>query len=401
MAPAPEGNPLWGPDWPQVRALWPLDPTVAHLNHGSFGAPPIPVLAEQERWRREMDSNPIGFFVRTLPDALESARLAAAAFVRADPEGFLLVPNATHAVNTVLASIEIGPGDEVMLTDHAYGAVRLAAERWCSRAGASVVIQPVPLPAGGHDELVESVMAGVTDRTRLAIIDQIASPTALVFPAERLVGTLRERGVLSLIDGAHAVGMLDLDLAALDADFWAGNFHKWCCSPRGSAGLFVRGEHRERVTPLITSWHSPEGLVPAFSWTGTADYTPYLAVPAALEFMAKLGWERVRKHNRELAAYGSDIVREATGTPRVVEHAEGLFEAMTLVAMPPGLPMTKESGEALAKRIAQELRAEVAIFPWQKYGFIRLSAQAYNSPADYERLAEGLQGVLELGGRVP
>jgi len=377
-----------------VRGLWPLDRTVAHLNHGSFGAPPIPVLAEQERWRREMDSNPIGFFVRVLPDALESARVAAAAFVRADPEGFVFVPNATHAANTVLASIDLRPGDEVLLTDHAYGAVRLTAERWCARSGASVVVQPVALPTGGQDELVESVIAGVSDRTRLAIIDQIASPTALVFPADRLVPMLRERGVLSLIDGAHAVGMLDVDLANLEADFWTGNFHKWCCSPRGSAGLFVKADHRERVTPLVTSWHSPEGLVPAFSWTGTADYTPYLAVPAALEFMANLGWERVRRHNRELVAYGAGVVGEAMGTQPVVDHAEGLFEAMTLVAMPSASSMTKESGEALARRVSQELRAEVAIFPWQGHGLIRLSAQAYNSPGDYERLAAGLPRLL-------
>jgi isopenicillin-N epimerase len=392
---APSENPIWGPDWPEVRALWPLDPSVAHLNHGSFGAVPIPVLQEQERWRRSMDQNPASFFFRTLPDALEGARLAAAEFVKADAGGFVFVPNATHAVNTVLASIYLHPGDEVLLTDHAYGAVRLAAERACKLAGGTCVVQTVPLPTQGQAELFESVMSGVTDRTRLVIIDHISSPTALVFPVERLVKELRRRGVVSLVDGAHAVGMVDVDLAELDPDFWTGNFHKWCCSPRGSAGFYVRAERRELTAPLVTSWHSLEGMVRAFSWSGTADYTPYLAVPAALEFMGKLGWERVREHNRELAALGSGVLSKAIGTPPPVAVPDGLFEAMTLAELPAGTVNSKDDAEALSKRIGQELRVEVPISFWQDRGFVRLSAQAYNAPAEYERLADGLPGMLD------
>ena len=389
---APSENAIWGPGWPEVRALWPLDPKVAHLNHGSFGAVPIPVLQEQERWQRLMEQNPSGFFFRTLPDALERARLAAAEFVRADAGGFVFVPNATHAVNTVLASIGLHPGDEVLLTDHAYGAVRLAAERACKLAGATCVVQPVPLQTQGQDELFESVMSGLTDRTRLAIVDHISSPTALVFPVDRLVKELRNRGILSLVDGAHAVGMVDIDLAELDPDFWTGNFHKWCCSPRGSAGFYVRADHRELTAPLVTSWHSLEGMVRAFSWTGTADYTPYLAVPAALEFMEKLGWERLRLHNRELAAFGREVLTKATEAPS--QPPEGLFEAMTIAELPAGTVTSKDGAEALSKRIAEELRVEVPISFWQDRGFLRLSAQAYNAPADYERLADGLPGML-------
>ncbi len=180
-------NPLWGTDWPQVRALWPLDPSVAHLNHGSFGAVPSPVLAEQDRWRTLMDSNPTGFFWRVLPDALDNARLAAARFLRADPDGFVFATNATAAINTILTSLELTSRDEVLVTDHGYGAIRLAAERACKLSGATLVVHPVPLPVEGTAELVDAVIAGITDRTMIAIIDHIASPTGVVFPVDDLV----------------------------------------------------------------------------------------------------------------------------------------------------------------------------------------------------------------------
>ncbi len=385
-------NRLWGADWPEVRALWPIDPNVAHLNHGSFGAVPSPVLAEQDRWRTLMDSNPTGFFWRVLPDALDNARVAAAAFLGADPDGFVFATNATTAINSVLASLHLTGQDEVLVTDHGYGAIRLAADRACKLSGATLVVQPVPLPVEGTAELVDGVLAGVTDRTRIAIVDHIASPTGVVFPVTDLVGELRARDVLSLIDGAHAPGMVDLDLSELDADFWTGNFHKWCCAPRGAAGLYVREEHRERIAPLVTSWDAKEGFVKSFGWLGTADYTPYLTVPAAIGFMEQLGWERLRRHNRQLAAHGAAVVRDALDTPPPTEA--DVFEAMRLVALPEGSPETLEETRALSARIAEELGAEVAVFPWSDHGYIRLSAQAYNAPAEYEALAAGLRKVL-------
>ncbi|HYT81431.1 MAG TPA: aminotransferase class V-fold PLP-dependent enzyme [Actinomycetota bacterium] len=385
-------NPLWGADWPQVRAHWPLDPSVAHLNHGSFGAVPSPVLAGQDRWRTLMDSNPTGFFWRVLPDALDNARLAAARFLRADPDGFVFATNATAAINTILTSLELTSRDEVLVTDHGYGAIRLAAERACKLSGATLVVHPVPLPVEGTAELVDAVIAGITDRTMIAIIDHIASPTGVVFPVDDLVRELRGHEVLSLIDGAHAPGMVPLDLCDLDADFWTGNFHKWCCAPRGAAGLYVRAEHRERIAPLVTSWDAKEGFVRSFGWLGTADYTPYLTVPAAIGFMEGLGWERLRRHNRELAAYGAAVVREALDTPAPTEA--DVFEAMSLVALPEGTPDTMDGTRALSARIAEELGAEVASFPWRDHSYIRLSAQAYNAPAEYEALAAGLPKLL-------
>lgn len=385
---------MWGPDWPEVRALWPIDPGVAHLNHGSFGAVPQPVSEAQDWLRRQTEADPTGFFWWMLPDALDRARVEAAAFVGADPDGFVFVPNATTAVNTVLSSLRLAQGDEILLTDHVYGALRIAAERVCARTGASVVEHPVPLPAEGPAELTAAVLEGVTSKTRLAIVEHIASPTALVFPIAEIVRGLREAGVLSLVDAAHAPGTLDVDIGALAPDFWTGNFHKWCCSPRGSAGFFVAEPHREWVRPLVTSWEAPKGFVPSFSWLGTEDVTAYLTVPAALAFMQRLGWDRLRRHNRDLARLGSQIVREATGSKPDWSEADGLFEAMTLVPLPDGMVTTTDEGRALSKRLANEHRIEAAIFPWRDRGFLRLSAQAYNAPGEYERLATALGPML-------
>jgi isopenicillin-N epimerase len=388
-------NPLWGPDWPSVRARWPLDPERAHLNHGSFGAVPTAVLDHQEDLRRRVERNPVRELWRTFTGGLEPARLSAAAFLHADPDGFAFVPNATTGVNAVLSSLTLGAHDEVLVTDHAYGAVRFAVERACARAGATVVVQPVPLPSSGAHELSDAVLAGVTARTRLAVVDQIASPTGLRFPVERLVAELRSRSVLSLVDGAHAPGMVDVDLATVDPDFWTGNFHKWCCAPLGSAGLWVGEEHRAGVAPPVTSWFVGEPYPASFRWIGTDDYSAYEAVPAALAFMADLGWDRVRTHNRALAAYGRDVVAAALGTePPIPPGVDGLVEAMTLVALPPGVAETEDPAVALRLRIADELGIEALPLAWNGRGYLRLSAQVYNAPEDYERLAEGLPGLL-------
>jgi isopenicillin-N epimerase len=351
-------------------------------------------MEAQEWLRRQTEADPTGFFWWILPDALDRARREAAAFVRADPDGFVFVPNATTAVNTVLASIQFGPGDEILLTDHVYGALRLAAERICRLTGATMVVNPVPLPVDGPAELTASVLSGVTPRTRLAIVEHISSPTALVFPVADIVAGLRKAGVLSLVDAAHVPGTLDVDIGALAPDFWTGNFHKWCCAPRGAAGFYVAAGHRDRIVPLVTSWEAPKGFVASFSWLGTTDYTAYLSVPAALAFMRRLGWDRLRRHNRELAALGRQMVREAIGGPAEWSEDERLFEAMTVLALPDGLVTSMDSGKAISQRLAREHRIEAAMFPWRDRGFLRLSAQAYNAPEEYGRLAGALASLL-------
>ncbi len=271
-----------------------LDPSIVFLNHGAFGACPRPVLEEQDRWRARLESEPVRFMVRELEPALDAAREKVAAFVGARAEDLVFVTNTTEAVNTVLASLPLEPGDELLITNHGYNACNNAARYWAERRGAKVTVADVKVPLAGPDDVVKAVLGAVTPRTRLALGDQVTSPTGMVFPVGRLVQGLRSRGVLSSIDGAHSPGMLPLDLKALDADYFAGNLHKWCCTPKGTAILVARAEHQATLRPLVISHgsRSPRTDRPKlwleFDWVGTIDPSGLLAVPRALEFMGGL-----------------------------------------------------------------------------------------------------------------
>lgn len=380
-------------DWAQVRDLFSLDPHVRHLNHGSFGAVPRPVAEFQDRIRGEVESNPSHFYWAKFYDRLEESRLATAAFLGANPQGFVFVPNATTGAATVLASLALAPGDDVLITDHAYGAIKMIAERACIRMGASLVVAHVPLPSEPKQAL-ESILGQLSERTRIAIVDHVASPTAIVFPISEIVESLKARGVITLVDAAHAPGMLDVDLESIAPDFWVGNFHKWLCAPRGAAGLYVAERWRERLEPLVESWQHGPGLPGRFSWSGTDDYSAYLSVPAAIQFFDDFGWDRVRSHNRDLARLGAENVARALGNEGAPTGIPaGMFESMTLVGLPEGF--SDDEDFSLTKKVLRELQCQIAITSWKQRSYIRLSAHVYNSPADYEALASGLPVLLK------
>jgi isopenicillin-N epimerase len=394
-------NALWGDDWPRVRDLWPLDPGVAHCNHGSFGAVPTPVLAAQREWQDRMNANPVRFFRRHLPGYVARAREDLAARLGADPAGFALVPNVTTGVSAVLANVPLRAGDEVLVTDHGYGSARLAVERACARAGARLATARVPLAAGA-DEVVARVAAAAGPRTRLAILDHVTSTTARLFPVAALAGMLRERGVAVLVDGAHAPGMLELDLACLGADFWTGNFHKWACAPRGCAGLYVAPPWRERMRSLVVSWNDARGFPAAFDQAGTTDLSAWLAAPDAFDLLGKLGWDRLRAHNSALAATGHRLVAEAVCADLAALPADGAVP-MRVVPLPAELGGGYDTAYELSERITARTGVEVNVAPWRGSCLLRVSAQAYNAPADYRRLAEGLPAAYadpagEVGG---
>ena len=352
---APAQNDLWGEGWPEVRGMWPLEPSVDHLNHGSFGAVPTAVLEEQQSWRTRMEENPVRFFRRDLGAALDEARSDVARFLGADGDGLVFVRNATSGVSTVLASFPLAPDDEVLLTDHSYGAVLLAAERFAGLAGARAVVAGVPLEAD-DDELVEAVLAAVTTRTRLAILDDITSATARRLPLDRLIPALHEREVVVLVDAAHAPGMVEIDLATSGADYWTGNLHKWSCAPRGSAVLWVELSRRAEVRPLVASWTERLGYPRAFDEQGSDDYTGWLAAPRALRLLAGLGWDKVRRHNADLASLAQARVAAALGL-EPPESRPGM--SMQLVRLPGHLATTYEEAWALQTAIADEIGVEV------------------------------------------
>jgi isopenicillin-N epimerase len=385
-------NRVWGDDWPEVRALWPLESTVAHLNHGSFGAVPTPVLEEQRSWRERMDGNPVRFFTRELPDALTQARAEVAEFLGAADGEVAFGPNATSAASTVLASLRLDAGDEVVVTDHAYGAVRIAADRFAADARARVVEVALPLH-GDEDVVVDTVLSGLSDRTRLVVLDQVTSPTAWRLPLVRLLPELRERGVSTFVDGAHAPGMLSVELDRLGADYWCGNLHKWCCAARGTAVLHAAPERRRDLRPLVAGWGEPFGYPDAFDHTGTDDLTAWLAAPRALRVLDRLGWDRLRTHNVALAVEGQRLVADALGLA-AADLPRDPAVSMQLVPLPVGVGHTVAGAVELQRRVGEEIGAEIAVSPWRDRGYLRLSAQAYNSPADYERLARDLPALV-------
>ena len=387
-----DANPLWGDDWPQVRALWPLEPTVAHVNHGSYGAVPTPVLEEQQSWRDRMESNPLRFLRREAPAALVAARAEVAAFLGAGPTSLAFVHNATSGASTVLAAFPLEPGDAVLLTDHAYGAVRIAAERFAPDRGARVDSVHLPLTAE-DDEVVDTVLGALHERTRLVVLDQVTSPTARRLPLVRLVPALQERGVAVLVDGAHAPGMLAVDLDRLGADFFVGTLHKWCCAPRGTGVLHAAERWRPALRPLVASWGEDEGFPLAFDDTGTEDPSAWLSAPRALRVLEGLGLDRLRRHNVELAVAGQLEVAAALHVPAAdLPRDSGV--SMQLVPLPEGVADTPAAAGALQDRIGEQAAVEVAISSFDGRGYVRLSAHAYNAPADYRRLATDLPGLL-------
>jgi isopenicillin-N epimerase len=380
-------------EWSRVRGLWPLDPGVAHLNHGSYGAVPHPVQQEQDRWRARVDANPVRFFRREWQPAVEQARRSAAAFLGADPDGLALVPNATAGAGAVLASFPLAPGDEVLVTDHGYGAVTGAVRRACARAGGSVCTAAIPLTAT-DEQICAAVLDEVHPRTRLAVLDHVTSPTARLLPVERLVPALQAQGVAVLVDAAHSPGLLPVDLDALQPDFWTGNFHKWLCAPRGAAALWASRRHRAALPAPVVSWREEEGYPYSFSMPGTADSSAILALPAALALLAELGGlEQVTAHNNALAGYARSVLAQALG----LDGAEVPREPrLPMAALP--LPEGLSDADRVQQLIADRAGAETAVSDWNGRLLLRVSAHAYNRPEEYERLALALPGLLSRTG---
>lgn len=386
--------------------IWTLDPAVTFLNHGSFGACPAPVLAAQAEWRARLERQPVRFMARELEGLLDEARAALAAFVGAVPGDLAFVPNATSGVNAVLRSLVFAPGDELLTTDHAYNACKNALHFVAERSGATVVVAKVPFPLAGPATVVESVLARVTPRTRLALLDHVTSPTGLVWSIAELVQALAERGVETLVDGAHAVAMLPLDVSAIGAAYYTGNCHKWLCAPKTAGFLHVRRDLQELVRPLAISHGARlrradrSRFLLEFDWTGTVDPTAYLTVPEAIRVLGSLvpgGWPALRARNRELALAGRRLLCESLGVPEPAPAS--MIGSLAAVPIPEGSSEPPTSGlycDPLQDALREEAGIEVPIVPWPAAPrrLIRISAAAYNVSADYERLAVALPALI-------
>lgn len=389
----------------ELRRHWTLDPEVLFLNHGSYGACPRPVQEAQARFRERLEREPVRFLMRELEPLLDVARERVARFVGADAEGLAFVPNATTGVSTVLRSLDLSPGDELLTTDHVYNACKNALEAVVARSGARLVLARVPFPLASSSEVTAAVLAAASPRTRLALVDHVTSATGLVFPIEAIVAGLSARGIDTLVDGAHAPGMVPLDLAKLGAAYYTGNGHKWLCGPKGCAFLHVRRDRRDRVRPLVIS-HGANRDIPARSrfrlehdWTGTMDPSAFLALPEAIDFVGSLvpgGFPEVMKRNRALALVGRDRLARALGVP--APCPDDMIGSLAALPLPPG------PADAASLRLevdplqdalwAQGIEVPVPRWPRPPARLVRISAQLYNEAGEYDRLARALEAAL-------
>lgn len=376
--------------WDRIEESFSLDPSRSYLNHGGFGVTPVPVQRAQQRLRDEVEADPQRFFTRGLSDRLAHTRRTVAGFLGADPDGSALVTNVTAGVAVVLGSLNGRPGDEIVVTEHGYGAVSLAI----AEAGAGIRTVPVGLTAS--DEEIVAAMLGAVDpaRTRLVVLDLVASSTARRMPVEAVARGLRATGVPLLVDAAHAPGMLPMSIDALDADFVVGNLHKWAFAPRGTALLTVSPKWRSAMRTRVVSWAQDAGFPRNVEEHGTTDYTAWLAAPTGLFTLRTLDPERVRRHNADLVAYGQRTVGAALGLTAADLPDPGGPVAMRIVPLPERLPGTVESAVALRDRISDELRTEVAVNPFRGRLLLRLAAQVYNRAEEYDRLAADLPALL-------
>jgi isopenicillin-N epimerase len=379
-----------------MRDLFLLDPGVVFLNHGSFGACPKPVFAEYQRWQRELERQPVEFLGRRFNTLMREARSALGEFVGADADDLVYVTNATAGLNIVARSLDLQPGDEVLTTDHEYGALDRTWRFLCYKHGAKYIRQPVPVPITSPRDVVEAIWSGITDRTRVLFISHITSPTAITFPIKPLIDRARERGTrcVTIVDGAHAPGQIDLNLRELRADFYSGNLHKWLMSPKGSAFLYARKEMQQLVEPLVVSWGwQPEKpgsskFIDEQEWQGTRDIAAYLTVPTAIQFQREQQWTQVRGQCHELVRYARERVSALTGLPPLTPDEAQWFTQMSALPLPPC------DLAVLKRRLYDEFKIEIPVINWNDRHFVRISIQGYNTQAEVEQLVAALSILL-------
>jgi isopenicillin-N epimerase len=411
ISPSAPGSEITLPAAAPLAAAWGLDPRLVFLNHGSFGACPTAITDRQNELRERMEREPIRFFVEDLEGLLDHARHALAVFVNADAEGLVRVTNATEGVNTVLRSLRFQPGDELLTNSHEYNAcnnaLQFAAEQW----GAKVVKAEVPWPLRDAGQVTQAVLAAVTERTRLVLLSHVTSPTGVVFPVEEIVRALNARGVDTLVDGAHAPGMVPLDLKAIDAAYYTGNCHKWMCAPKGAAFLSIRKDRRHLMRPLTIS-HGANSvrtdrsrLRLEFDYTGTRDVSGFLVLPELIKYMDGLvpgGWPGILFHNRELAIKGRTLLCREWGVPAPAPES--------MIASLAAVPITERTAQEAARptryhdslqdRLIANWRvqAPVVVFPSGGYKrMIRIAAQLYNSIEQVEYLSRAVKAEIGRG----
>lgn len=385
------------------RDQWSLDANISYLNHGSFGPPPRQVLSSRQEWLARLCANPMDFFVRQLGGHLREAREQLARLVGTSAGNIAFVENASTGMNVVADSVRLTPGDEVLTTDHDYGAVIRTWQRACDRAEAKLVVQSVPTPIGTAREIVEAVMEGVTSRTRLLVFSHVTSPTAIVFPAKELCRAARAQGVAVCIDGPHALAMRQIELDQLECDFYTASCHKWLSAPFGSGFLYVNPRWQDRLCPSVLSWGRALAGDSAswrdeFNWVGTRDPSAYLTIPDAIQFLEDIGWDLFRQRTHELARLARERITTMTRLAPLIPDSTDWYGSM--IALPlPDPPASSQASlwtqpDALQSALWTHAGIEVPIVSWNDRRLIRVSCHLYTQVHEIDRLVETLEELL-------
>lgn len=379
--------------WESFRREWKLRPGTVYLNHGSFGPPPTRVVEQQQIWKTQVDSQPMDFFVRQHAPAWRAARQRLAEWIRASAGDLVFVENATHGMNVVANSLPLRTGDEVLLTDHEYGAVERIWQRRCSQVGAVLRVTKLPQPIESVEQVVAAVLRGVTDRTRLLVVSHITSPTAIILPVKQLCAAARERNVVTCIDGPHAPAQVAVNIHDIGCDFYAASCHKWLSAPFGSGFLYVAPQWQSAIATPQLSWgllrpDRPQKWDEEFIWCGTRDPSPYLTVPAAIEFLEHVGLTAFRQRTHWLASYARNRLSGFASRPPLVPDSSEWYGSMAHMPLPP------VDTQRLQSSLWQQHGIEVPIVDWGGNQWIRVSCHLYNSTAEIDRLVKAIGELI-------
>lgn len=369
-----------------------IDDDVIFLNHGSFGACPRPVFENYQNWQLRLEHQPVEFLSRRVDDLLADSRQKLAAYLNTGADNVVYFPNPTTAINMVARSLELERNDEILTTDHEYGAMDRTWRFMCEKSGAKYIHHPVPVPVSNHADFVEAFWEGVTPQTRVIFISHITSPTALIFPVEEICRRAREAGITSIVDGAHAPGQIDVDLRSIGTDIYTGACHKWLCAPKGAAFLFADPKIQPSLDPLVVSWGyesedpGPSLFIDYHQWQGTRDLAAFLSVPKAIQFQEDNQWEQVRLECQQLAARAFEEINILTGLEPLSPNNTELFSQMVAFPLP-----ESTNPEEIKTQLYEQYRIEVPVFLWNDLTLIRPSFQGYNSQGDLDTLLDALR----------
>lgn len=378
-----------------MKSQFLLDPSITFLNHGSFGACPKPIFEEFQRFQRELESDPVQFIQKKLPEYLKMAKTPLAQFIGCNQEDFFFVPNPTVAINTIMRSLTLQPGDEILATNHEYGAMDRTWNFYCKKSGAKYIRQNIDLPIVSKEQIIEAFWKGYNSNTKVVFLNHISSSTALIFPVQEICDKAQELGLITIVDGAHVPGHIDLNITALNPDFYTGTLHKWMLAPKGSSFLYVKKEFQADIEPLVVSW-GYESLAPSESqfldyheYQGTNDHSAFLCTPKVIEFLKQNNWAAKSKACKQIVFDNYQRFCDLLKTQPLAPITEGFLGQMA------SIPVKTSKPTELKDLLYDKYRIQIPVMPLNGNVYLRYSINAYNSQEDLEVLYKALEDIIK------